>query len=645
MNEKEDKISDVKKKLDSAKYSQKESWRHHLAPKQYSVSGDWEGEENEEVDDEPKLLTSMPKAPKTKMGILTVLFIVSVVFLISAISFALFSFRGGKVGISKESITIDVTAPISIASGELLKLDISVSNNNQVNLEVAELVIEYPSGTRQADDITESLSRTRTVLGEINTGEIVKHLEVARIFGEEDETVVIPIKLEYRIPSSNAVFEVYKDFDLTLSSSPLRLDVTGLDKVTGGQRVSFDVALESNGNEILRNVLVEAEYPFGFSFIDSNIEPIFNNRIWEFEEISPGETIDITIDGILEGENNEDRFFKFNAGLQDSEIREKINVLFTTFNHVISISNPFLALDLKFDDESGDVFINKNEETIAGEIIIENTTENAISNAKVVIDINENLFDKYTISSNEGFFDSTNSKITWNPQVLESLKVLAPGDSVFLDFVFTVDSFVRESGAVISKPEMTFDVLVSGNRINERGVDEEIKASTFKKIIFQSDVKFVGNSLYNTPEIINYGPIPPKVEEATAYAAYFEIFNPTSQITDAVVTATLPQYANWKNVISPTTENVKYNDITRIITWDIGNIPAGTGYITSPKRVAFQVEIFPSANQSGRVLSIIGQPKFVGYDTHTEINIEEYLESFTTDTEDIGKFDEISVIK
>lgn len=642
MYENDDKIKEIKNKLNSPKYKQKENWRHHLAPQQYSVKDDWDNETVKE-DEGPVLLTSMPKENK-KMGALGYLFILSLVFFIGAILFAMISFLGGKVGLSSEEISIDVTAPITISSGEKIEFDIVISNNNQIRLDVAELVVEYPSGTRSAEDINVPLTRTRTSLGPISTGDIVKHVETARIFGEENESIVIPMRLEYQIASSNALFKVYKEIDLTLSSAPIRLDVTGLEKVTGGQAVAFDIALESNSKEILNNVIVEVEYPFGFNFINSNIRPIFNSRVWEFEEIQPGETIDIHIDGILEGQNSEDRYFKFSAGLQDPDVREKINVLLATFDHVIEIDNPFLALDLSFGNDDKEVYIMENSDTVVGEIVLENTTQQAITDVEVIVKVNENIFDKSSVKSNQGYFDSLKDTISWNSQLVPDLKVMSPGDMVQMNFQFSVPSFVRANGSIVSKPELTFDVSVAGERVNERGVDESIKTSTFKKIMYSTDVKFVGNTKYNTPSVINYGPIPPRVEQETAYVGYFDILNPSNNITDAVVTATLPQNVKWKNVVYPTGQDIKFNDITRVITWNAGNIPAGAGYVSDSKSIMFQVAVTPSANQVGLSLPLIGQPKFVGYDTHTGTNIERNLESFTTDTEDAGSFDNIKVV-
>ena len=637
MYEKDDKITDVKKKLNSPKYKQADNWRHHLAPQQYSVKDDWDDESVKE-DEGPQLLTSMPKVDK-KMGPLGYIFIMSTVFLIGAILFAMFSFFGGKVGISQEEISIDIKAPVTISAGDNLELEITISNNNQIRLDVAELVVEYPSGTRSSEDITVPLTRTRTSLGPISTGEIVKHIETARIFGEENESIVIPMVLEYRIASSNAIFKAYKEVDFTLSSAPIRLDVTGLERVTGGQAVSFDIALESNSKEVLKNVIVEAEYPFGFNFVDSNIDTIFNNRVWEFDEIQPGELIDIRIDGILEGQSNEDRYFKFSAGLQDPEIRENINVLLATYDHIIEIDNPFLALDLMFDNEKSEVYVMENRDQVIGGVTLQNTTEQPISDVEIIVKMNEDIYDKSSVSTREGYFDSLKNTITWNSQTVSDLGIMAPGDTVFMNFEFNIPSFVRPDGSVVSNPELTFDVSVSGERVNERGVDEVIETSTFKKIMYSTDVKFVGNSLYNTPSLINYGPMPPQVEQETAYVGYFDISNPSNDITGAVVTARLPQNVTWKNVVYPTGQDVTFNDITRVVTWKIGDIPAGAGYVSDSKKMMMQVVVTPSANQVGVILPIIGQPKFVGYDTYTGTNIERVLESFTTDTEDTSIFD------
>ena len=637
MYEKDDKITDVKKKLNSPKYKQADNWRHHLAPQQYSVKDDWDDESVKE-DEGPQLLTSMPKVDK-KMGPLGYIFIMSTVFLIGAILFAMFSFFGGKVGISQEEISIDIKAPVTISAGDNLELEITISNNNQIRLDVAELVVEYPSGTRSSEDITVPLTRTRTSLGPISTGEIVKHIETARIFGEENESIVIPMVLEYRIASSNAIFKAYKEVDFTLSSAPIRLDVTGLERVTGGQAVSFDIALESNSKEVLKNVIVEAEYPFGFNFVDSNIDTIFNNRVWEFDEIQPGELIDIRIDGILEGQSNEDRYFKFSAGLQDPEIRENINVLLATYDHIIEIDNPFLALDLMFDNEKSEVYVMENRDQVIGGVTLQNTTEQPISDVEIIVKMNEDIYDKSSVSTREGYFDSLKNTITWNSQTVSDLGIMAPGDTVFMNFEFNIPSFVRPDGSVVSNPELTFDVSVSGERVNERGVDEVIETSTFKKIMYSTDVKFVGNSLYNTPSLINYGPMPPQVEQETAYVGYFDISNPSNDITGAVVTARLPQNVTWKNVVYPTGQDGTFNDITRVVTWKIGDIPAGAGYVSDSKKMMMQVVVTPSANQVGVILPIIGQPKFVGYDTYTGTNIERVLESFTTDTEDTSIFD------
>jgi len=222
---------------------------------------------------------------------------------------------------------------------------------------------------------------------------------------------------------------------------------------------------------------------------------------------------------------------------------------------------------------------------------------------------------------------------------------LSPGDFVRLNFSFEINPFVKESGAVLSKPETTFDVLVSGERNNDRGVNEEIQTTTFKKIRFTSNLTLTGDSFYDNTKISNYGPIPPAAEQATSYTAFFEIDNPSSDISNAVMTTALPLYARWKDVIYPETEDVRYNETTRAITWNIGDIPAGTGYVSEARKMEFQVEIFPSTNQVGKVLPIIESSKFTGYDTYTKTNITRDLESFSTSTGDMDIMSGGAVVK
>ena len=62
-----------------------------------------------------------------------------------------------------------------------------------------------------------------------------------------------------------AVILKEKTFDLILQSSPIRLRVETVKEITPSQELLFEVELASNSNQTLENVMVVADYPFGFA--------------------------------------------------------------------------------------------------------------------------------------------------------------------------------------------------------------------------------------------------------------------------------------------------------------------------------------------------------------------------------------------
>ena len=57
--------------------------------------------------------------------------------------------------------------------------------------------------------------------------------------------------------------------------------------VTAGQEFEIIIEIFSNSYRIVKDFLLEADYPFGFDFKDSNIKPSYRDNIWNFGDIAP----------------------------------------------------------------------------------------------------------------------------------------------------------------------------------------------------------------------------------------------------------------------------------------------------------------------------------------------------------------------
>jgi len=145
-------------------------------------------------------------------------------------------------------------------------------------------------------------------------------------------------------------------------------------------------------------------------------------------------------------------------------------------------------------------------------------------------------------------------------------------------------------------PDITLEVNIKGRRISDSNVPEKIESSILKTVTIASDVLFTPRAVYFTGPFLNNGPMPPRAEKETTYTIIWTVTNSSNALSDVVVSATLPSYIRWMNVISPASEKVSFNPIGGKIIWDIGNLSPGSGSFGSQKEVAFQIAFVPSVN-------------------------------------------------
>lgn len=184
---------------------------------------------------EPKNIPSAwvdeAEKPEKDSGVMhipyTKIFIGALIFFILAAGFAFYKFFGGSNTVSGNNINILVSGPVSVSGGEVFPLDIKVENNNTAAIENVSMLVEYPDGTRDPNDSSIALPRYTQTIGTIDVGKNVEQIVKASIYGQENTPELVKITIQYNIAGSNAVFTKEKDYNLTISSSPINIAVTG----------------------------------------------------------------------------------------------------------------------------------------------------------------------------------------------------------------------------------------------------------------------------------------------------------------------------------------------------------------------------------------------------------------------------------
>jgi hypothetical protein len=124
-------------------------------------------------------------------------------------------------------------------------------------------------------------------------------------------------------------------------------------------------------------------------------------------------------------------------------------------------------------------------------------------------------------------------------------------------------------------------------------------------------------------------------EQKTTYTIIWTIGNTSSVIDNAQVTATLPPYVAWLGVVSPSTENVTYDQNSGTISWNAGTVAAYSSDPSRRREVSFQVSFQPSVSQISFAPTLVNQSTLTATDDFTGLplqNTQDYLtSSFSTD--------------
>jgi len=157
-DEKKEKLERLERKLYSRNISNIDhTERSEFNPRIEEPEGIKENWQNAKSNGFDELAAKVSKMAQKKHNFINKIFIFSTLFFVAACGVAIFVFFGGVNSISSKNVDIKVVGPLSVGGGQEVSFDISIINNNNVDLDSASLLLEYPAGTRSVSDLTKDL--------------------------------------------------------------------------------------------------------------------------------------------------------------------------------------------------------------------------------------------------------------------------------------------------------------------------------------------------------------------------------------------------------------------------------------------------------------------------------------------------------
>lgn len=608
----ESKINRLEKRLYRKEFIDNPDRISDFKKREYRVKNEW-------MSKEPPMSTRKKiKLVKKRMSAIKIL-VASVIFFIVSAGIAFFIISNGSNVFSLKKVDVNIAGPVAVKGGEKFVLNIDVTNNNDTAMEFADLIIKYPNGFYSSFDSQNELSVVRESLGKINPKETVKRKLSLVLFGSGNSKKSISFTLESRFAGSSATLDKTENYDILLASSSVNLSVATPKKIGAKQEFETTISIGSNSNITLKNLILKVDYPTGFTFTGSTPTPFDGENIWKIGDLSPSDKRVIKIKGMITGQEDSRKIFTVSVGSKDLKDSSSIATVYNSVTEEVGISKPFLGLSVLVNGTETPEYISKSTRALRVDILWKSNSSIKITDGEIKVKLDGGIVDRFSVYPDKGgFYKSLDNTIVWNSRTGEDgLSLIEPGESGKVGFTLQSLPLVDSSGRVFKNPKITISVDANGNQATDEGVESRLHTSVSRGIKIESMLKISPRAVYYTGPFSNTGPLPPKVDSETTYTVILSTTNTSNKISSAVAKTTLPTYVKWLGVVSPQGEDVSFNEVDGEVTWNIGDIDAGTGFISGAREVAFKVGLIPSASQANKVVPITGEITISGKDTST----------------------------
>jgi hypothetical protein len=525
--------------------------------------------------------------------LLLILFIIVIVVLV-----AFLFYRQGMF--SKEILKLEILGPDTAKIGDEIQYTVQYKNNGNFVLEQAKLVFELPDNSLTEDGKTMITQN----LNDIYPGDQESVTFKARLLGKEGDLKTAKASLSYVPKNITAPYESNTTFITKIDSTPITLDFDLPTKAEQGKSLQYSINYFSNVDYPLENLSIKVDPAPGFDFVSSDPASLDNSE-WKLQTLNKAQGGRISITGTVSANANQNLTFSASLGMwQNGNF-----IVIKQVSQDVQVIQPLLFISQQVNGSAS--YVASPGETLHYQIFFRNIGSTPFDNLFMVAKLDSPALDMSTIQAEDGGqVQPDDNMIVWDQSqvsLLRHLDVQAQGE---VDFDVKVKSDWNPSAADANNTIITDNINIS--QITQKFT---IKVS--------SGLVISQKGYYKSSDILNSGPIPPKVGKATTYVINWEIKNYFSDAKNVKVKVTLPQNVSLTGQIFPQDEssNFSFDSTSREIVWSAGDIQAGTGVTGDPVTLSFQISLTPDSSQKGSAAPLIGQVQISGENQFTNTTI------------------------
>jgi hypothetical protein len=556
-------------------------------------------------------------SPKKKKILIALALILGVVALAIA---GFFAYKWWlKNAFHQDRVEISFEGPGEADSTQVAKYKIKYKNNNRITLKNAQILLTYSENFQPIDNINLkflSPSSSRIFIGDIkpmSEGSV----EFKGIFYAPKDFPVYLYGAIHFIPSNGSdELSIKNQIGVNITAAPVVLDVMAPQQVIDGYDVEYVIDYRNLDTKRMSDTRVKVELPEGFRMDSAQPMPSENDSEWYIGNIEPNQGGKISIRGQLNGSENEKKSIVVSLGHIGND---KIFVVFNKQEKITEIVLPILTIKQSLENKEDNI-VNAGD-VLRYLITYENTGSIGLRDAIVSAQITGKILDFSKINVDKGSYDGKTNTITWKSSDVPSLAVIDSQKQGTLQFsipvktIIPIENNLDKNFTVTSVAKIDSPDIPISNNANKVIGSNKLELRLASKVIFDT------KGYYKNTKIKNSGPLPIKVGSETTFSMHWSVINVSNNLSDVRVVSSLPSGVRWTGKIYPENEKISYNERTNQVIWEIGNIGAGTGILSSPRAIEFQVGVTPQINQVDQSLALLNQALFTAKDIFVNKNI------------------------
>lgn len=570
-------------------------------------------------------LTKLDKKRTSWLTRFLIRFIIIAVFL-SAIAWAgflLFDPWGTK---NEQTLTVEITGPEQIVSGEEVEFIVSYKNTGSTPLAALELQLNLPDAFRLTSTRPGPTTGDDTwTIGSLRPGSDGSIDLQGIVISNVPASFNIQAVITYRPANFNSDFQDIESMEFTVQETVLEGKVTAPEKGAPGDTLEYVYEIQNTGDVSLSDLYVVAQNPN--SFLIEETTPEFyqlEEAIWKIDLINPNETIELKLKGNYAAEAQDIQeltyvsYFMSEAEipLEQTVTKAQTNVLGSKLvsQLIVNGSPKNQAVNLGDNLRISLNYTNNGEEDL-GEV----------SYLLSVSGNQEDLpVDWENADLSDGELDQTNNTISWSYEQLPELLLLPPEYEGVIDITLPLVEAYEENLADELELNLTSTIQSIGELSSERTL-----SSSPISLAVNSDFAFAATARYFDQDgvALGTGPLPPEVDETTTYRIEWVVNNSLHRLNELALTTSLPLDSSWAGRTDSDIGQLSFDPESRTVTWYIDSLPTSINEVSC----YFEVSVTPDDADVGSFIRLTNQSSASAEDASTDKKLTRSLAELTTE--------------